>query len=130
MNENSVSGCLVRVREWLPSVPPGDYPSHELALMLPGNPPPRNVLGYVLKLCGAKLWRTGAVRWVTIPADLAHVEPANQIGRPSVLPHRRTVAVRLANEQSAWVARSARQQGNTEASVIRAAIADAMQARP
>lgn len=122
MRENSVSGCLVRVREWLPTVAAGDYRSADLVAMLPGPPPSKNVFGYVLRLCGAKFWRHGGCRWVTVVHGAELAPAAKALGRPASPKPRLSVGVRLTDAQAAWVAETAGRQGNTGATIIRAAI--------
>ena len=127
MHENTAVDCLARVQVWLPTVPVGVYPSAELFAMLPGSPPPRNAFGNALRACGARLCKSRGVRSVVIPENLVAVDvpPA---GRPRKPAAAKTISVRLTGEQSAWVAAASRRQGNTEASVIRFALAAAMSA--
>lgn len=127
MHENTAVECLTRVQAWLPTVPVGVYPSAELFAMFPGTPPARHIFGNALRACGARLCKSRGVRAVVIPESLVAVDvpPA---GRPRKPAAARSVAVRLTGEQSAWVAAASRRQGNTEAAVIRFALAAAMAA--
>ena len=102
--------------------------------------PPPNVFGYMLRSLGAALLKVGGVRRVKLfdaatmsarAAAVARVDAASRAPLASSLRtprDGRTVSVHLTAEQSAWLAAVARRQGNTEAAVVRFALAAAMAA--
>ena len=132
------------VKSWVETVPPGVYRSSDLRdrfyVLFPADMPPPNVFGYMLRSLGAALLKVGGVRrvklfdaatmsaraaWLTAGAAASRAPLASSLRTPR---DGRTVSVHLTAEQSAWLAAVARRQGNTEAAVVRFALAAAMSA--
>ena len=133
-----------QVQSWVETVTPGVYRSSDLRdrfyVLFPADMPPPNVFGYMLRSLGAALLKVGGVRRVKLfdaatmsarAAAVARVDAASRAPLASSLRtprDGRTVSVHLTAEQSAWLAAVARRQGNTEAAVVRFALAAAMAA--
>jgi hypothetical protein len=133
-----------QVQSWVETVPPGVYRSSDLRdrfyVLFPADMPPPNVFGYMLRSLGAALLKVGGVRRVQLfdaptmsarAAAVARVDAASRAPLASSLRtprDGRTVSVHLTAEQSAWLAAVARRQGNTEAAIVRFALAAAMAA--
>ena len=132
------------VKSWVETVPPGVYRSSELrarfGALFPVDAPPPNVFGHMLRQLGACLFKSSGVRRVQLmdaPTMSARAAAVSRVDAASRAPlasslrtprDGRTVSVHLTAEQSAWVAAASRRQGNTEAAVVRFALAAAMSA--
>lgn len=144
MQNNANDPRFHQLKAWVQTVPPGVYRSAELLTrfqaLFPADAPAPNVFGHMLRQLGACLFKSSGVRCVqlldapTMSARAAAVARAHAASRAPLASSLRTprdgrtVSVHLAAEQSAWLASVARRQGNTDAAVIRFALAAAMAA--
>lgn len=144
MQSHASDPRLNQVKAWVGTVPPGVYRSSDLRdrfyVLFPRDMPPPNVFGQMLRSLGAALLKVGGVRRVKVfdpatmsarAAAVAQMDAASRAPLASSLRKPRdgrTVSVHLTDPQSAWVAAASRRQGNTEAAVIRFALAAAMAA--
>jgi hypothetical protein len=135
---------LRQLKAWTETVQPGVYRSSDLRArfqaLFPADMPPPNVFGCMIRSLGAALLKVGGVRRVQLfdaPTMSARAAAVSRVDAASRAPlasslrtprDGRTVSVHLTAEQSAWLASVARRQGNTEAAVIRFALAAAMAA--
>jgi hypothetical protein len=129
---------------WVETLPPGVYRSSDLRArfqaLFPADDLAPNVFGCILRQLGAALFKVGGVRRVQLfdaptmsgrAAAVSRVDAARRAPLASSLRNPRegrTVSVHLTDPQSAWVNAAARRQGNTEAAIVRFALAAAMAA--